>query len=100
MPCGFVYTVLLLAWLSMDPLRSAAIMLAFGLGTVPALLALQWRAQALRRALAAAGPQRWRRVGGALLLGLAALQLAAPLLAPHLAAGLHAWLPFDCGPLR
>jgi sulfite exporter TauE/SafE len=39
MPCGFVYSVLLLAWLSMDPLRGALTMLLFGLGTMPALLA-------------------------------------------------------------
>ena len=37
-PCGLVYSVLPLAFLSGDPWTGAALMLAFGLGTLPNLL--------------------------------------------------------------
>jgi sulfite exporter TauE/SafE len=37
-PCGLVYSVLPLAFLSGDALTGAALMLAFGLGTLPNLL--------------------------------------------------------------
>jgi sulfite exporter TauE/SafE len=39
MPCGFAYTVLLHAALAADPWGSAATMIAFGMGTIPAMLA-------------------------------------------------------------
>lgn len=38
-PCGLVYSVLLLAATSAEPLAGAATMLAFGLGTMPAMIA-------------------------------------------------------------
>jgi sulfite exporter TauE/SafE len=38
LPCGLVYSMLLFAALSGDALRGGAIMLAFGLGTLPAML--------------------------------------------------------------
>lgn len=38
-PCGFVYSVLIFAALQGGALRGAAMMLCFGLGTLPALLA-------------------------------------------------------------
>ena len=37
-PCGLIYSVLPLAFLSGDPLSGALLMLAFGLGTLPNLL--------------------------------------------------------------
>ncbi len=40
LPCGLVYTALGLAALSFNPLMGAAIMLSFGLGTLPMLLAV------------------------------------------------------------
>jgi hypothetical protein len=40
LPCGLVYSVLLTALASGDALNGAAIMLAFGLGTLPNLLAI------------------------------------------------------------
>jgi len=40
MPCGLVYSVLIVAALGANPLQSGAIMFAFGLGTVPAVLAV------------------------------------------------------------
>ncbi len=38
-PCGLVYSVLLLAATSADPLAGAVTMLAFGVGTMPAMIA-------------------------------------------------------------
>lgn len=93
MPCGFVYSVLLVAWLSMDPLRSAAIMLLFGLGTMPALLAGSYSFGSALRWL---GHRSVRTATAIALLSLSALTLGGPWLLAH--AGLHAahWLPFDC----
>ena len=91
MPCGFVYTVLLIATLQLDAARSALTMAAFGLGTLPAM------------SLAAFGAQRFaafstrpaaRRIAGAALVGSATLTLAGPWLPA--AAWLQAWLPFYC----
>lgn len=41
-PCGMVYAALALAALSTSPIQGALTMLAFGLGTSPALLAFGW----------------------------------------------------------
>ncbi|MBF0095234.1 MAG: sulfite exporter TauE/SafE family protein [Alphaproteobacteria bacterium] len=58
-PCGLVYAALVAAAASADPVAGAAGMVAFGLGTVPSLLAVgvfghlaahRWRAAALRAA--------------------------------------------------
>ena len=46
-PCGMVYGVLVAALISGSALEGAALMLAFGLGTLPNLLALGWSAHAL-----------------------------------------------------
>jgi len=93
MPCGFVYSVLLVAWLSMDPVRAAAIMLLFGLGTIPALLASTY---GLDGALRWLGFATARSALAFVLLSLAGLTLGGPWLLAHL--GLHAahWLPLEC----
>ncbi|HYJ39911.1 MAG TPA: sulfite exporter TauE/SafE family protein [Steroidobacteraceae bacterium] len=92
MPCGFVYSVLLIATLQLDAVQGALVMIAFGVGTVPALF------------IAACGAQRFsafatrpvaRHVGGSVLLLSAVLTLAGPWI-EHAMPGLHAWLPFDC----
>ncbi len=93
MPCGFVYTVLIVATLSLDPLRGAATMAAFGLGTVPALMLGAFGAQRLAFAKA---PRFMRNAAGSLLLASAMLTLAGPWLAAGHAPWLHALLPFDC----
>ncbi len=50
-PCGMVYTALLTALVTGNPLHGALLMLAFGAGTLPNLLGLGWLAsQAGRRA--------------------------------------------------
>lgn len=93
MPCGFVYSVLLIAWLSMDPLRSAAIMGLFGLGTMPALVAGNL---GLAGALHFFGEARARSVMATVLLLMAGLTAGGPWLAAHGAGPIMHWLPFDC----
>ena len=92
MPCGFVYSVLLVATLQLDAVRGATTMAAFGLGTAPAMLIAALGAQRFKgfAALPAA-----RHVAGSVLLLSAVLTLAGPWL-EHSLPGLHAWLPFDC----
>ena len=92
MPCGLVYTILLVAALNAQPLKSAGVMAAFGLGTLPAMLATSWGAPSLLRL---ASKPALRRSAGYLLLVSAALTVAAPLLIGH-APWLQGWLPFDC----
>jgi sulfite exporter TauE/SafE len=92
MPCGLVYSVLFLAWLGMDPLRSAAIMLLFGLGTIPAVVMGALGAGRAAQFLARA---RVRSGVGAMLLLFATLTAAGPWLVHAMPAAAH-WLPFDC----
>jgi sulfite exporter TauE/SafE len=67
LPCGLVYSSLTWAATAADPLRSAALMAAFGAGTLPALLLTTIGGQGLRRHL----QQPWlRRCAGALLITL------------------------------
>lgn len=40
LPCGLIYSMLLLAAMSADPGRGASIMLAFGAGTLPSMFAM------------------------------------------------------------
>jgi sulfite exporter TauE/SafE len=54
-PCGLIYSVLPLAFLSGDPLSGLLLMLAFGLGTLPNLLLIS----GLSARLAGWGHQRW-----------------------------------------
>lgn len=83
MPCGFVYSVLLIAALAADPWQAAATMLAFGLGTAPAMLATAFGAPHLLRF---AGRPRSRQAAGVILLTCAALTFAVP------------WLPMNHDP--
>ena len=92
MPCGFVFTVLLIATLQADAARGALTMAAFGLGTAPALLIASFSAQ--RLAALAARPAL-RQLAGSLLMVSAMLTLAGPWLV-HTHPGLDGWLPFDC----
>ncbi|TCO38827.1 sulfite exporter TauE/SafE family protein [Dokdonella fugitiva] len=96
MPCGFVYTVLLIAALQLGAARGAATMLLFGLGTAPALLAAAFGAERFARLGAHRGG---RRAAAAALLASALLTLAGPWFGEHL-HGLHVMLPFDCTGVR
>lgn len=96
MPCGFVYTVLLIAALQLDAWHAAATMAMFGLGTTPALLVVAFGAGRFLHF----GQQRGsRRVAVVALLASAVLTLAGPWLGVH-APWLHGLLPFDCTATR
>jgi|SRR5579883_2338739 len=93
MPCGLVYSVLLVAALGVDPLLSAAIMLMFGLGTVPAVLIGAFGAGKAARLL---GHKGLRSGIAAMMLAFAALTAGGPWLVAH-GMVLHVpWLPSDC----
>lgn len=72
LPCGMVYSVLLTALLSGSALAGAAVMLAFGLGTLPMLLGLGLLGARLRRGMQRRGV---RLACGALVLGFGLLGL-------------------------
>jgi sulfite exporter TauE/SafE len=76
-PCGMVYAALPLALVSGSPVRGAAVMLAFGAGTVPNLLVLGWGASTIFAGQRAQRLRRWLRpFAGAAILLFAASDLA------------------------
>lgn len=96
MPCGFVYTVMIIATLQLDALRGAATMAAFGLGTAPALLIT---ASGARYLTDLASRRITKHIAGSLLLTSAMLTFTGPWLV-HTMPGLNGWLPFDCMAIR
>ncbi len=77
LPCGLVYSVLLIAASSAAPVDGAMIMLAFGLGTMPAMVMTGLGAAKLSQLMA----RRSTRVGlGLLIVLLGALTIATPLI--------------------
>jgi len=62
LPCGLVYSVLLLAATTTDSLSGAVVMIAFGLGTMPAMVATGVSASKLAQFM------NRRRVGAGLLI--------------------------------
>lgn len=92
MPCGFAYTMILIAALEHDALRAAATMLAFGLGTAPTMIALAYGA---RRAASLAAGRAARRAAGAVLVCSAALTLLAPQIVAA-SPWLHPWVQYLC----
>lgn len=92
MPCGFVYSVLLIATLQLDAERGALTMAAFGLGTAPALFIAAFGAERLK---GFASRPAARHLAGSVLVLSALLTFAGPWV-EHSMPGLHAWLPFDC----
>jgi len=86
LPCGLVYSVLATALVSGSATRGAAIMLAFGLGTLPTLVAAGLLADRLRKGL-----QRpiARVAAGALVVALGVAGIAAtPGLGAQIRAGI------------
>jgi hypothetical protein len=85
-PCGMVYSMLALALVSGSALRGAAVMLAFGLGTLPNLLAAAWL---LTRFGARLRSRKTRMVAGIIIavFGVVGL-MRVPGLAEHLREGL------------
>jgi uncharacterized protein len=83
LPCGLVYSMLAFAATSGDAVSGAAIMAAFGAGTLPSMLTASLLASQIQRVLA----QRWPRfMSGVLLLLFGVWMIAAPLLQ---ASGTH-----------
>jgi sulfite exporter TauE/SafE len=86
LPCGLVYAVLTTALLTGNALDGAAIMAAFGLGTLPNLLLA---GLALRRMTAATRARPLRMAAGGMVLGFGVYGLAnAASLSDHIRAGL------------
>ncbi len=73
LPCGLVYGALTMAALAASPARGALAMLAFGLGTLPNLMAAGLAAARLR---AWSANPRVRIAAGAVVLGFGAFGLA------------------------
>jgi len=72
LPCGLVYSVLVAALATGSPARGGLLMLAFGLGTLPTLLAMGMAAVRLKTLL----QNFWvRRVSGLAVLGFGLLGL-------------------------
>ena len=72
-PCGLVYGMLALAIASGGPLEGAAVMAAFGIGTLPALLAAGLAAV---KVMAFRNRPAVRRTAGAVLIAIAAVGFA------------------------
>jgi sulfite exporter TauE/SafE len=66
LPCGLVYSVLIWSISTADPLYGAALLLSFGLGTLPNLLAMGIVAERLS---ARVRDPRVRRLAGGLVIG-------------------------------
>jgi sulfite exporter TauE/SafE len=87
LPCGLVYSVLATALVSGGALRGAAVMAAFGAGTLPNLLAVGLAADRIHRVL---GNPLARATAGVAIALLGAVGLArVPLISEHLRQGLH-----------
>ena len=72
LPCGLVYSVVVAALATGSPWHGAALMLAFGLGTLPALLAMGMAAVRMRAVL----QHFWvRRLSGLVVIGFGLLGL-------------------------
>ncbi len=82
-PCGLIYSVLPIALFAGGAWQGAAVMLAFGIGTLPNLLAAAW---VLARAPKALDNQTTRYLAASLLCGFALLGIWRALSGP-LAAG-------------
>lgn len=76
LPCGMVYSTLVWAAASADPLRGALYMLLFGMGTVPAIASAGMLAGAAGGFTRKAG---FRRCAGLLLVAVGAISIGANL---------------------
>ncbi len=87
LPCGLVYSVLATALVAGSAWRGAAVMAAFGLGTLPNLLAAGLAADKLRSFVRNPGA---RRLAGIAVILLGVVGLARiPGVAEHVKHGLH-----------
>ena len=82
LPCGLVYGALLIAVVGHDPLTGAVLMFAFGLGTVPMLVATHKTVGWIRNHI---GRLRLRQANGAIMV----LSGLAVMIVPMAMTGLH-----------
>lgn len=76
LPCGLVYSVLLIAATSAEPVHGATIMIAFGIGTMPAMIMTGIGAAQVTQFMR----RRSARLGfGLLIVALGVLTIAMPL---------------------
>ena len=100
-PCGLIYSVLPIALFAGGALEGAAVMLAFGLGTLPNLLAAGW---IVARARAWLDSRVVRYGAGILLAGFAAVGIWRALFGPmascmvRSASSLARAAPYNRGP--
>ncbi len=86
LPCGLVYGMLLAAVTSGGASEGASVMLAFGLGTLPAMVATGAAAGHMRALLARPG---LRTSAGVLVMGLGVWTMAGPSLVQSLTGHMH-----------
>lgn len=77
LPCGLVYSALLLAFSSASPTTAAATLFAFGVGTLPMMLLAGTTAGALKQKLQQQG---WRTANGILIAAFGVWTLLRPLM--------------------
>jgi len=87
LPCGLVYSALLASTAAGGWLEGAAVMLAFGLGTLPTVLAMGLAAGTFRP------PVGLRRAAGALVIGFGLWTIGAVVAMPALGTHLSAPAP-------
>lgn len=75
LPCGLVYTALVMALAVADPMQGGLLMLAFGVGTLPMLLSMGGAASQLQRLIRR---PRLRQVIGSLIILLGVYSLLGP----------------------
>ena len=88
MPCGFVYSVLLIATLQYSAVHGAMTMAAFGLGTIPAMFLTSLASRRFVRLIATRAA---RRVAGSVLVVSAIVTVLGPWFA-HAIPGVHGLL--------
>ena len=86
LPCGLVYSVLLIAAASAEGSQGALVMLVFGVGTTPAMLMTGLGAA---RVAAALQRKRTRLGAGLLIVAVGVLTIAMPMLSALTPGGAH-----------
>jgi hypothetical protein len=93
LPCGLVYATLVWSLATADPLRGGALMAAFGMGTLPMLLALGSVADKL---LSLTHRPRVRQMAGSVIIIMGLLTLFGVIRPLHI--GSHPVDDMLCGP--
>lgn len=94
LPCGLVYGALLIAVVGHDPLTGAVLMFAFGLGTVPMLVATHETVSWLRQQI---GRLRLRQMNGAIMMASGLAVIAVPIVMANMHGGHGAHATMDHG---